>query len=199
MAVSLGVMTASDFKTRRWTRVEYERLIEVGVFRPGDPVELVGGQLIVAEPQGSNHFTAIQLTEDALRAAFGPGWRVRAQGPIALDEESEPEPDVAVVPGTARDYRDAHPARPALVVEVTESSLAIDREHKGSLYARAGIGDYWIVNLVDRVLEVHREPAPDPSAPFGWRYRSVTVIGPEASATPLAAHGAHVSVADLLP
>jgi len=192
-------MTARDVRTWRWSRVEYDRLIEAGIFRPGDPIELLGGQLIVAEPQGSAHFTAIQLAEDALRAAFGPGWQVRAQGPIALDEESEPEPDVAVVPGTPRDYRDAHPARPVLVVEVAESSLATDREHKGSLYARAGIGDYWIVNLVDRVLEVYREPAPESAAPFGWRYRSVTTLGPEASAEPLAAHGARIPVADLLP
>ena len=199
VAANLSVMTARDVRTWRWTRVEYDRLIEAGVFPAGDPIELLGGQLVVAEPQGSAHFTAIQLAEDALRAAFGPGWQVRAQGPIALDEESEPEPDVAVVPGTPRDYRDAHPARPVLVVEVAESSLATDREHKGSLYARAGIGDYWIVNLVDRVLEVYREPAPESAAPFGWRYRSVTPLGPEASAEPLAAHGARIPVADLLP
>src|SRR5882724_3451247 len=192
-------MTRVEVKTRRWKRVEYERLIESGFFQPGDPIELVGGQLIVAEPQGSSHFAAIRAVEEALRAAFGPGWEVRTQGPIALDEESEPEPDVAVVPGTPRDYRDAHPARPVLVVEVAESSLVTDREHKGSLYARAGVGDYWIVNLVDRVLEVYREPAPESAAPFGWRYRSVTTLGPEASAKPLAAHGARIPVADLLP
>ena len=90
---------------RRWTRVEYDRLIEAGFFRPGDPVELLGGCLMVAEPQGSAHFTSIRLVEDALRGAFGAGWEVRVQGPVALDDESEPEPDVAVVPGAA------HPCR----------------------------------------------------------------------------------------
>src|SRR5437899_1018143 len=100
----------------RWTRVEYERLIEQGFFRPGDPVELIGGALIVADPQGSAHFTSIQLVAEALRAAFGRGWVVRLQGPIALDDESEPEPDVAVVLGEPRDYASAHPARPVLVV-----------------------------------------------------------------------------------
>jgi Uma2 family endonuclease len=187
-----------EARTRRWKRVEYERLIESGFFPPGDRVELVGGDLIVAEPQGSRHFTAIQATEEALRTAFGPGWQVRGQGPLALDEESEPEPDVAVVPGSFRDYAAEHPSRPVLVVEVSESSLALDREHKGSLYARAGLTDYWIVNLVDRVLEVYREPTPDPAAPFGWRYRSVAVHGGEASVSPLAVPGARVSVADLL-
>jgi Uma2 family endonuclease len=188
-----------EVKTRRWTRVEYERLIETGWFQPGDPVELVGGQLLVAEPQGSGHFAAIRATQEVLRAAFGPGWEVRGQGPLALDEESEPEPDVAVVPGSFRDYVTRHPSRPVLVVEVSESSLALDRAHKGSLYARAGLADYWIVNLVDRVLEVYRDPGPDPSAPFAWRYRSAEALGAEASVSPLALPGVRLRIADLLP
>ncbi len=75
------------------------------------------------------------------------------------------------MPGSFRDYQTGHPSRPVLVVEVSESSLALDREHKGSLYARAGLADYWIVNLPERALEVYRDPEPDPAAPFGWRYR----------------------------
>jgi len=192
-------MARSDVKTRRWKRVEYDRLIETGFFRPGDPLELVGGQLIVAEPQGSRHFAAIQAAEEALRTAFGPGWQVRGQGPLALDEESEPEPDVAVVPGSFRDYVAGHPSRPVLVVEVAESSLALDRDHKGSLYARAGLADYWILNLVDQVLEVCRDPGPDPSGAFGWRHRSVEVLGRDASVSPLASPGGRVRVIDLLP
>ena len=192
-------MARVEVKTRRWKRVEYERLIESGFFQPGDPIELVGGQLIVAEPQGSSHFAAIRAVEEALRATFGSGWEVRAQGPIALDEESEPEPDVAVVPGTLRDYVIGHPSEPVLVVEVSESSLALDREHKGSVYARARVADYWIVNLVDRVLEVYREPIGDQAAPFGWRYRSIEVLEPSASVAPLAAPDARLLVADLLP
>src|SRR5262245_65853127 len=84
---------------------------------------------------------------------LGTGWLVRTQGPIALDDESEPEPDVTAVPGRARDYRRAHPGRPALVVEIADSSLAHDRAYKGGLYARARGEDYWIVNLIDRGLE----------------------------------------------
>jgi len=86
-----------------------------------------------------------------------------------------------------------------LVVEVAESSLRRDREDKGSLYARAGIADYWIVNLVDRVLEVYREPGPDPAAPFGWRYQSVAALGREGAVAPLAAQGPRIPIADLLP
>jgi Uma2 family endonuclease len=192
-------MAHVDVKTHRWRRVEYERLIETGFFRPGDPVELVGGQLIVAEPQESRHFAAVQAMEEALRTAFGRGWQVRGQGPLALDDESEPEPDVAVVPGSFRDYVNGHPSRPVLVVEISESSLALDRDHKGSLYARAGLADYWIVNLVDQTVEVYRDPGPDPAAPFGWRYRSVEVLRGEAVASPLASPGASVHVRDVLP
>jgi len=192
-------MARAEVRARRWRRVEYDRLIEAGFFQPGDPVELVGGQLIVAEPQGTRHFAAIQAAEEALRTAFGPAWQVRGQGPLALDEESEPEPDVAVVAGSFRDYVGQHPSRPVLVVEVSESSLALDREHKGSLYARAGLADYWIVNLVDRVLEVYREPGRDPAAAFGWRYRSVEVLGREASVTPLALPSVRIRIIDLLP
>lgn len=197
---SLGGVTTYPVRTRRWTRAEYERLIEIGVFAPGEPVELLGGDLIVAKPQGgSAHYTALGLVEDVLRGAFGAGWLVRSQGPLALDDESEPEPDVAVAPGTRRDYSRRHPARPVLVVEVAETSLRLDREHKGSLYARAGIEDYWIVNLVDRVLEVHRRPVEDAAAPFGWRYGAREVLEAGASVAPLAAPDARVLVADVLP
>jgi len=75
-------------RTRRWTRAEYDRLIEVGVFRPGEPLELLAGELVVGEPQRGAHYTAIYLFGEALRAAFGPGWLVRSQAPIALDDES---------------------------------------------------------------------------------------------------------------
>lgn len=192
-------MDESDVKTRPWRRVEYERLVEAGFFPPGDRVELLGGHLIVAEPQGSAHFAAIRAVEEALRSVFGRGWEVRAQGPLALDDDSEPEPDVAVVPGSFLDYRLQHPSRPVLIVEVSESSLILDREHKGSVYARAGVADYWIVNLVGRVLEVHREPTLDSAAPFGWRYRSVETLGQERSIAPLALPDLSLRVSGLFP
>jgi Uma2 family endonuclease len=183
---------------RRWTRAEYERLVELGVFA-GEPLELIGGQLLVAEPQHAYHASVISRLEYAVRAMLPPGWIVRTQLPVALDDESEPEPDLVVVPGRPGDYQGTHPARVALVVEVAESSLAFDRGHKASLYARAGVEDYWIVNLVDRVLEVYREGAPDPGAVYGWRYRSVTALAPPAVVAPLAFPSTSMAVEDLLP
>lgn len=185
--------------TRRWTRREYDRLIECGILHEDEPVELIGGQLVVAEPKGSPHATAVTLAREALRVAFGPGSTVREQNPLALDEESEPEPDLAVVPGHPRDYRAEHPSRPVLVVEVAESSVAFDRRHKGSLYARAGVPDYWIVNLVERIVEVYRRPGADASADFGWRYLEVERLGPGAAVSPLGRPEAVIAVTDLLP
>ena len=192
-------MDATPVPTKRWGRLEYERLVDRAVFQPGDRVELVGGQLVVREPQGSPHAVAVGLVEDALRPAFRSGWVVRVQMPVALDDDSEPEPDVAVCPGTPRDYLAGHPSQPVLLVEVAEASLAFDREHKGSLYARAHVPDYWIVNLVDRVLEVHRDPTPSAGAPYGCRFSTLLRLGAGDSISPLAAPHARIAVADLLP
>jgi len=192
-------MSTEIVRTRRWTRIEYDRMIDRGIFTPDERLELLGGELVVREPQGTPHATGIRMAEEVLRLAFGPGWEVRGQLPVALDDESEPEPDVTVAPGSFRDYRYAHPSRPVLIVEVAESSLVLDRERKGSLYARAGVPEYWIVNLVDRVVEVYRAPACAPDARYGWRYGTVATLQPGAFISPLAAPSARVPVAELLP
>jgi Uma2 family endonuclease len=191
-------MTRAPLTLRRWKRAEYERLVDLGVFR-GEPIELIGGLLVVAEPQGAYHASAITRVDYALRAVLPGGWIVRIQAPISLDDDSEPEPDVVVVPGRPGDYRAAHPSRPVLAVEVAESSLELDRRHKGSLYARAGIPDYWILNLVDRVLEVCRDPAPEASGIYGWQYASIVSLGPSDVVVPLAFASSRIAVADLLP
>ncbi|HKZ08509.1 MAG TPA: Uma2 family endonuclease [Methylomirabilota bacterium] len=185
--------------TRRLTRAGYDRLIDAGFFHPDDPIELVGGRLMVAERKTPPHCVATVMVTRAIATAFGPGWDVRPQGPLALDDESEPEPDVVVVPGTIQDYLHEHPSRPVLTVEIAEASLETDRAHKGSLYARAGLADYWVLNLIDRVLEVYREPVPEPEAPFGWRYGRREVLDPSLTVAPLAAPHAAIRVADLLP
>ncbi len=191
-------MTQAPMTIWRWTRTEYDRLVGLGAFE-GYPIELIGGQLVVAEPQGAYHASAISRLDYAVRAAVPAGWIVRTQAPVSLDDDSEPEPDLVVVSGRPGDYDDAHPAHPALVVEVAESSLAFDRQHKGSLYARAGIEDYWIVNLLNRVLEVLRDPGPDPSAAYGWRYRSITTLSAGDVVVPLRFGSSPLAVADLLP
>lgn len=190
-------MTEAVLRTRRWTRREYERLIDLDVLHEDDPIELVAGRLIVAEPQQGPHATAIDLTAEVLRQAFGAGWRVRIQLPLALGFESEPEPDLAVVRGAARDFRSQHPTTAALVVEIADSSVRLDRGLKARVYARAGIPDYWIVNLVDRTVEVYRDPIREGRR--RWRYRAVTTVPADERVVPLAAPFSSILVADLLP
>ena len=181
------------------SRVRYEQLVEAGLFGPEDRLELLDGLLVAREPQGGRHATVVALVRVALEKAFGRSFYVREEKPIALDETSEPEPDVVVVPGRPRDYLDAHPSRPVLVVEVADTSLALDRLRKGGLYARAGIADYWVVNLADEVLEVYREPVRAPSGRGEWRYASVRLLRRNAVVIPLAAPRARIRVAALLP
>ncbi len=177
---------------RRWTRSEYEKMIAAGLFAPGERVELIDGEILQMTPQGSFHATAVRLAEDALRTAFGLDFDVRAQMPLALGPASEPEPDVAVVPGSARDYREAHPATALLVVEVADSTLEYDRERKGTVYAAAGIADYWVVNLVDHWLEVYRDPREG-------QYLSTRRYLPGDHIAPLAVPASQIPVADILP
>jgi Uma2 family endonuclease len=174
-------------------------MVGKGVFRPDDRLELLDGLLVVKEPQDTPHATAVALVGEALRVAFGAGFHVRHGAPVALGRWSEPEPDLCVVPGSPRDYLTGHPTSPVLVVEVSSySRLRFDRTRKAALYARARIPEYWIVDLVGRALEIHREPSAAPRA-RGWRYQTVEHLGPDAVATPLALPTARVRVADLLP
>jgi Uma2 family endonuclease len=182
-----------------WTREEYYRMAEAGVFRPGERVELIGGRIVMMSPQNSPHFTGIRLAEDALRAIFAISYDVRVQGPLDVSPASQPEPDIAVVRGSVRDYATAHPTTALLVVEVAESSLPFDRGEKASLYASADVPEYWVVNLLDRRLEVYRNPCPITGQPYGYGYRSCTHYFATDVVTPLAAPSGIVKVADLLP
>ena len=190
-------MSTASARPRRWKRIEYDQLIDRGIFQPGERLELLGGQLIVREPQGGAHALGVELVAEALREAFGAAARIRVQLPVALDDESEPEPDVSVVGGPLADADPALPSGALLIVEVSDSSLALDRTEKASLYARAGIADYWILNLVERVLEVHREPTLESTAPYGWRYSLVHRLGAGDVISPLAAPRSWISVARL--
>jgi Uma2 family endonuclease len=170
-----------------------------GFFRPDERVELLDGKILTMAPQGSAHATAIHLAAKALAAAFGPGFHVRIQVPLVLGEFSEPEPDVAVVQGSERDYLGAHPSTALLVVEVSDATLEHHRKRKGRLYARSGIPEYWIVNLIDGRLEVFRNTVRRAGAPPNWAYGSVTHHARGESIAPLGMSRAQVAVRDLLP
>ena len=191
-------MKAPALPLWRITRLRYDRMVDAGIFDPEDRIELLDGLLVAREPQGGLHAMAIGLVRAALERAFGRRHHIREEKPVALDDLSEPEPDVVVVRGRLRDFRE-HPSSPVLIVEVADSSLKLDRLRKGALYARAGIADYWILNLVDEVLEVYREPIRETSRTNGWKYASVRLLKRKAVVTPLAAPLARIRVSSLLP
>lgn len=190
-------MAIQAIQTRRWTRAEYERMAEAGLFQPDERVQLIEGEVVVMTPQKSPHSVAIGKTEDALRQSFGTGFWVRIQMPLVIDPDSEPEPDLAVVAGSHSAYLKEHPRSALLVVEVSDTTLSLDRERKARIYARAGIAEYWIVNLVDRTLEVYRDPLCTPSQPP--RYQTIQRLTAAERIAPLVKPDASVLVADLLP
>jgi len=187
-------------KVHLWTREEYYRMGDVGLFRDRR-VELIEGQVIEMSALGSPHVTAVTLATQALRDVFGQGWVVRVQAPlnIKMGMGADPEPDIAIVEGNIRDYRDEHPQTADLLIEIADTSVKYDRQRKGSLYARAWIDDYWIVNLKKRQLEIYRNPITDATAPFGFKYRDKLVLKEGDSVSPLAKPEAVIAVADLLP
>jgi Uma2 family endonuclease len=184
--------------TRLWTREEYYKLAEAGVFRPGEHVELIGGRIVAMSPQNNPHANGLLLAYEELRRIFSPGHVVRMQLPLTLSPFSQPEPDLAVVRGSIRDYTSL-PTTALLVVEISDTTLAFDRGEKASLYASASIPEYWILNLIDRRLEVSRDPIAMPGQSHGHGYRTCTYYLAADAVTPLAAEQRSVTVADLLP
>lgn len=148
----------------RLTVEQYHQMIRSGILSDDDAIELLSGWLIPKMPKNPQHRAATKLTRNALEAIAPDGWYVDSQEPITLDD-SEPEPDIAIVRGDTRDYLDRHPGAGdlSLVVEVADSTLERDRTLKQRLYGRAGIPVYWIVNLVERQLEVYTQPVELPS------------------------------------
>lgn len=162
-------------------------------------VELIGGEIIEMAPMLSPHWTALVLVQDELRKIFGEGFIVAGQLPLQMPNNSEPQPDVAVIRGGPRSYKDGLPTTAVLVVEISDTTLRYDRTTKASLYAAAGIEDYWILNLKARQLEVLRSPVEQARQKFGWAYLEKLEIKATGSIAPLAAPEVQIKVADLLP
>jgi Uma2 family endonuclease len=157
----------------RFTVGDYHRMLEAGILGEDDPVELLDGVIVEMSPQAAAHARIITRLTRLLVLSLGDSFDVRPQLPLTLDEQSEPEPDLAVVraelvpPGE-------HPHHALLVVEVASSSLARDRTVKARLYARASIPEYWLVDAERECIEVYR----DPDATEG-RYGSMETLSGE--------------------
>ena len=185
-------MAVADIDLHRWTREEYERLVESGAFPPEARLELVDGLVYRMNPQSSFHSTGVRAVQENLKSAFPDGFDIRVQMPLALGGDSEPEPDIAVVPGHFSDYSFAHPTTAVLVVEVADSSLLHDRRRKIPLYARVGIPEAWLLILPRKVLEVYRDPR-------DGTYQSRTVLRIRDSVSPLSRPDVVIPVASCFP
>jgi Uma2 family endonuclease len=184
---------------RRFSVSEYHKLIEIGLLTEDDDLELIEGYLVNKMSRNPPHDCTIQILLHAFNLALPTNWCTRAQSVVTLSD-SEPEPDVAVVRGSVRTYMLHHPrvSDVGTLVEVADSTLAGDRADKGRIYARAKVPVYWIVNLVDRQIEVYEEPSGPTATPA---YAKTTIYG-ENDAIPLVLDGVIVAtfaVSDLLP
>ncbi len=173
---------------RRWSRTEYDDLVTRGVFR-GERVELVRGIIVEMSPQDPPHSAPIHKATLYLVRLLGDRADVRVQLPLALSDDSEPEPDLAIV--ATGEYADAHPTTASLVLEVAASSLAYDRE-KAEVYALARIPEYWILDVARRRIERYREPDG-----AGYRVRSVHDEGETLELVALP--GVSISISALFP
>lgn len=184
-------------RPRFWTTAEYYRMSDMGLF-DDERIELLDGEIWTLPPQGTPHFYSTDVAGDVLLEAFGSGFIVRRHGPITLEDGTEPEPDVVIVCGSKRDYIPSHPvpSQIRILVEVSDATLRKDRTKKRDDYARAGIADYWIVNLVHRQLEVFRDPAPIAN---GYGYKTMLTLLDGDSIAPLSAPNGAVAIADLFP
>jgi Uma2 family endonuclease len=201
---SLGVDTSPSFNgiegiEQPLSVAKYHELIRDGILTEDDPVELLEGRLVRKMTKNPPHSLATLLLRETLQKAVPEGWYVNSQEPVTLSD-GEPEPDGTVVRGEPRQYKDHHPGPMdlALVIEVADSSLEIDRTDKKRSYARAGISVYWIVNLRDGQLEVYSEPTGPTDEPS---YRREATYGPEQMA-PVVIEGkevAQLAVRDFLP
>ncbi len=169
-------------------RKEYHQLADLGAFED-EKVELLYGVLVPMSPVGPPHCGSVERLTELFVTQLAGRARVRIQMPVAASDESEPEPDVVIAPREEDAFAD-HPARPLLVVEVAETSLAKDRGIKARLYAECGVPEYWIVNVAKRALEVYTQPV-------AGKYESIRVFAPGEIARPEAFPEVEVPVAVL--
>ena len=188
----------SNAKRALFSCDQFHNMGDAGGFE-GRSVILVDGEILEMPNPNPPHDTAVTLTDYLLKDLFKNGFIVRIQTGFPTSTDTDPVPDLAVVPGHARDYSRKHPRKAVLVVEVADSSLAYDRNEKADLYAAAGIADYWVIDVVNRQLLVFRDPKPDALSIRNFTYQTRLALDATETVSPLAMPTANVAVADLLP
>jgi Uma2 family endonuclease len=186
MSASEALSSIDPELVRSFKRSEYEQMVALGLFED-ERVELIRGVLVKMSPQLAPHASTVQKLNQLLMARLQGRFSLRIQAPLALSDDTEPEPDVAVV--ALGDYEVEHPTTALLIIEVSDTTLKKDRG-KASVYASAGIAEYWIVNLGARAIEVY-------SSPDGDRYAEVRTLRAGGTLRPVQL--ADVAIAEILP
>ncbi len=183
----------------RFSVAKYHKLIEIGILTEDDNLELLDGYLVHKMTRNPPHDACLQLIQETLPRLLPAGWCLRMQSAITLSQ-SEPEPDAAIVRGNARTYATHHPgpADVGLVIEVADSTLDSDRIDKGRIYAEAGIAVYWIINLIDRQVEVYTHPSSATATP-AFAQRQDYRLGDDVPLLLDGAAVANIPVRELLP
>jgi Uma2 family endonuclease len=161
---------------RLFTREEYHRMAEVGILKPSDRVELIRGEIVEMSPIGRRHVAFVNNLTALLVMRLAGRANVSVQNPVALTDDTEPQPDFALLRQRAVAYKDAEATSEdvLLLIEVAESSLPYDRSTKLRLYAEEGIPEYWVLDVAAEAVEVYR-------APSGGTYRGVSPLSGSAS------------------
>ena len=189
---------AAGWRPYRWTIEAYRKLGPTGLFDDVKPM-LIDGEIFTMVLPKPPHDTAHGLTEDWLRAVFVSGYHVRSQKGFDIGERTDPGPDLAVVPGSIRDYATRTPTTAVLIVEVSHTTLFMDTTTKAEWYATAGVPEYWVIDIENRRLLVFRDPVALPAGLGATAYQTHLAFGPDDTVSPLAAPNAAIKVADLLP
>lgn len=183
-----------------WTLAKFHRLAESGLFHDRK-VMMIDGEILEMPVDNPPHVTGVSLAVQVLQRIFGDGFYVRNQAGMPLKLDTDPAPDVVVVPGSIRDYAKVHPSPEPirLIVEVADSTLAYDLGKKSHLYAAAGVPEYWVVDVIASQLHVFREVIADDASPRGFRYASVQLLNANDRIAPLAVAESSILVGDLMP
>ncbi len=194
----VSVTAPPRLQPHRWTLDEYRRIGRTGLF-DGVRTMLLDGVLYVMPHPDPPHNTSLGLTHEILQRVFAAGHHVRNQTAFDVGTRNDPGPDLAVVPGSFRDYATRQVDTAVLIVEVADSSLFTDTTTKAELYATANVPEYWVIDLEHRLLLVFRDPVPLPQGLGATAYRTHRTLAEADTVSPLATPGATIRVADLLP
>ncbi len=158
-----GNFNGQNLRLHQISVEEYDLMIESGVFDENDQIELLNGAIVKKMPKGTKHSAANDRIARVFGRHFGDNVFIRNQNPVWLDEFSEPEPDIVLAMPKEDEYENSHPTPEEifLIMEVSDSTLGYDRNTKGETYSRAGIRQYLLLNLQEKIIEDYREPGVD--------------------------------------